>query len=70
MYHSHRNHSNHHGGQDSGIGCLLMALVGIFALPIVGMFLLFKEHPDDKALGAVLMVVGIVIWVIISVASV
>ena len=69
MYHNHRNHNNHHGGQDSGTGCLLMALVGIFALPIVGMFLLFQEHPDDKTLGAVLMVVGIVIWVIISVAS-
>lgn len=62
MYHNHRHCRHDHG--DSGIGCLLMALVGIFAMPFVGLYLALQGNGDEKAIGIFLMVVGIVIWIV------
>ena len=38
-------------------------LVGIvFAMPLVGLYLLTREAEEDKGIGVILLVLGIVIW--------
>ena len=50
------------------MGCLALLLLGVFAMPLVGLYLLFKKDADDgtKMLGGVLLVVGIIIWAYLS----
>lgn len=43
-------------------GTLAMVLIGILALPIVGLGMLLKGNSENKALGVVLLVVGLIIW--------
>ena len=65
MYHNHR-HCNH-SHEDSGMGCLVMALLGLFALPFVGLYLMTRGNSDDKVLGIILMIVGVVLWIMMAV---
>lgn len=65
MHHNHR-HCNHSHG-DSGMGCLVMALLGLFALPFVGLYLMTRGNSDDKVLGIILMIVGVVLWIMMAV---
>lgn len=45
-------------------GCIIFLLVVILLMPIVGGFLIFSNNEDDRAIGWVLLIVGIIIWVI------
>jgi len=59
----HHHHHHHHHGADTGMGCLVMLVLGLIAMPIVGFFMLFSGDTESKALGLVLLIVGIIIWV-------
>ena len=57
------------GGSDID-GSLAMIILGLIALPIVGwVMMLNSKTEDNKVLGGVLLVVGIVLWIIIGIAS-
>ena len=57
------------GGSDID-GSLAMIILGLVALPIVGVVMMLNSKTEDnKVLGGVLLVVGIVLWIIIGIAS-
>ena len=54
---------------DDGIGCLVYALLGLFLMPIVGLFLACSKDPEKKTWGWILLAVGSILWIIIAVGS-
>lgn len=59
-YHRHRRG----GSDDSGMGCLVMVILAMVAMPLVGLYILFKGNDDSqKAIGAILTILGIIIWI-------
>ena len=67
-YGSHRNcgHRNH-GGNDAGMGCLLWLILGLVAMPLVGLYLLLSGKDfDKKAIGLVLLVLGTLFWIMVA----
>ena len=57
------------GGSDID-GSLAMIILGLIALPIVGLVMMLNSKTEDnKVLGGVLLVAGIVLWIIIGIAS-
>ena len=46
------------------MGCLVFFLIGIVAMPIVGIYLITKKGGDDgtKVLGWILLIVGLILW--------
>ncbi len=62
--HYHHLHHRRGGSDDSGMGCLVMIILGMVAMPLVGLYMLFKGEDDgQKAIGAILTIVGIIIWI-------
>lgn len=50
---------------DSGtLGCLVFAIIGIVALPFVGIYLITTDKGDSrsKAAGWILLVFGLILW--------
>lgn len=47
-----------------GLDGLVFIILGIIAMPIVGICMLSQQDPDKKALGAILLIIGIVLWVV------
>ena len=65
--HYHHHHWHRGGSDNSGMGCLVMIILGLVAMPLVGLYMLF--HGDDdgqKAIGAILTIVGIIIWIAVA----
>lgn len=63
---STRGNRNNHSGFDFGSGgCPVWLFIGLVAMPIIGLFLIGNKKADSttKALGWVLFVVGMLIWV-------
>ena len=58
-------------GGDSATGCLVYFLLGIIAMPLLGLYLMLKKDASDNThvLGGVLLIVGIIIWIAIAVHS-
>ena len=46
------------------MGCLVFFLIGIVAMPIVGIYLITKKDGDEgtKVAGWILLVVGLILW--------
>lgn len=44
------------------MGCAIILVGIVFAMPLVGLYLLTRESEEDKGIGAILLVLGIVIW--------
>ena len=62
--HYHHHHWHRGGSDDSGMGCLVMIILGLVAMPLVGLYMLFQGDDDgQKAIGAILTIVGIIIWI-------
>ena len=62
--HYHHHHWHRGGSDDSGMGCLVMIILGLVAMPLVGLYMLFKGDDDgQKAIGVILTIVGIIIWI-------
>ena len=60
-----RNGNRNSGGGD---GCVGLMILGIVALPLVGLYLLAKKDADigTRVLGWVLFIVGSIIWIYIG----
>ena len=48
---------------DDGMGCLIMLMVGLFAMPQIGLYMLIKGDEDSQAVGLILLIIGIIIWI-------
>ena len=57
----------HHHSDDSGLGCVVIILLAIFAMPIVGLYMVFKGDEGQKALGIILTVIGVILWIYLGV---
>ncbi|MBQ9166113.1 MAG: hypothetical protein IJX71_04230 [Oscillospiraceae bacterium] len=51
---------------DSGAGMIVLFLLGIVALPVVGLYFIFKQEDPQPVLGTVLVILGILLWAWIS----
>ena len=61
MYRHHRCRHNH---DDSGMGCLVVLVLGLMAMPLVGLYMLIAgEDTDQKAIGLILTIVGLILWI-------
>lgn len=56
-------------GRLDGSGYIALILMAIVALPIIGIYKIATGNEDDKAVGTVLLIVGIIIWIIMAVVS-
>lgn len=65
MEYRHYHHHHRRGGSDdSGLGCLVMIILGMLAMPLVGIYMLISGKDDgQKVIGAILTIVGIIIWI-------
>ena len=65
-----RRGGNHRRGRVGIDGNIALVLMLIAALPIVGLVKIIKGNTDDeKGLGVILLIIGIVLWIILAVAS-
>lgn len=61
--------SRNNKSNDSGIGCALVLILAVFAMPLVGLYLAVAgEEEGQKVLGVVLLIVGIIVWIKIGVS--
>lgn len=66
--HIDKEMSKNNNSNDSGIGCLLGLMLAIIAMPLLGLFLAVAgEKSEQKMLGVVLLIVGIMVWAKIGV---
>ena len=54
---------------DSGDTAIALALIAIVAMPIFGIYLLTRNNETDKTWGAILTVLGIILWIAVGVMS-
>ena len=64
LYGSHRNCKH---GNDSGMGCLLWLILGLVAMPLVGLYMLFAgKSGDQKVIGLLLLILGTLFWIMVA----
>lgn len=51
---------------DAAMGCIVYGLLGLFLMPIVGLFLAFNKDPSKRPWGWVLFAVGTILWIVIG----
>lgn len=56
-------YGRHHHNDDSGFGCVVILLFAVFAMPIVGLYMVFKGDEEQKVLGIILTIVGAILWI-------
>ena len=61
-----RNRRNNSGGASSALALVLLA---IFAMPILGIYLLTRKNDTDRIWGAILTTLGLILWVAICVTG-
>lgn len=62
--------SKNNKSNDSGIGCALVLMLAVFAMPLVGLYLAVAgEENEQRMLGVVLLIVGIIVWIKIGVTA-
>lgn len=48
---------------DSGMGCMIVMLLAVFAMPVVAMYLIFAgKSSEQKILGIALLVVSVIVY--------
>lgn len=65
--HYHHRHHRHGGGSSdaSGMGCLVMIILALIAMPLVGVYMLISgKDSSQKTIGAILLIVGIIFWAV------
>ena len=61
--------SRHRKSSDSGNAAIALALLAIIAMPIFGIYLLTRNNETDKTWGAILTVLGVILWIVIGIMS-
>lgn len=55
---------NNRNNDSGGLGCAVMMIVAVVAMPLVGLYLLAAGKEDaQKILGVALLIVGIIVWI-------
>lgn len=55
---------------DEGIGCILTMIVALIAMPLLGLyFIVAGKSSEQRLLGVALLIVGIIVWVKVGMAS-
>ena len=52
--------------EDAILGCLVYLLLIIFLMPIAGVYFLCKPDPNAKVGGALLLILGLILWAFIA----
>ena len=54
---------------DGGLGCLVMIILALIAMPLVGLYLALSSKTDDetKVIGWIMVVMGCGIWIFAAV---
>ena len=53
--------------RDDGIlTCLTYALLAVFLMPVVGLFLICGKDSEKRKLGIVLLIISIILWIFIA----
>lgn len=47
-------------------GCLIYALLLLYLMPVVGLFLMFSSDAEKRKFGTILFIVGVLIWLVIK----
>lgn len=47
---------------DGATGCVIWALIAVFAMPLVGIYMIGKGDEGQKVIGILLTIVGVIIW--------
>lgn len=58
-----------HRSSSGEAGCLIFILLlglAIFTMPIMGGIILAKGKEDEKSIGAILLVVGVILWIVVG----
>ena len=55
--------SKNSSSNDSGMGCLIILIIAVFAMPVVGIYLICAgESKEQKFLGVALFIVSIIVY--------
>ena len=62
--------SKNNKNNDSGIGCALVLMLAVFAMPLLGFYLAASAEEDgQRVLGVALLIVGIIVWIKVGVSA-
>ena len=50
---------------DGMMGCLAIVFIGIVAMPLVGVYMLVKGKDEQKGIGLVLTIIGLILWIFV-----
>lgn len=51
--------------EDAALGCVAYCIVGMFFMPLLGLYFLLKGDPQKQPLGVLLLILGLVLWAIV-----
>ena len=54
---------------DTAMGCIVYAVLGLLLMPIVGLFLVCSKDPEKKTWGWILLIIGLVLLAILGIGS-
>ena len=54
---------------DGALGCVVILMIGIFAMPLVGLYMLATGDQEKKAIGLMLTIIGFVLWFLVFLKS-
>lgn len=54
---------------DAAIGCIVYALLALFLMPIVGLFLVFSEDPEKRMWGWILLIGGTILCIVLGIGG-
>ena len=55
--------SKNNSSNDSGMGCLIILIIAVFAMPVVGIYLICTgKSKEQKLLGIALFIVSIIVY--------
>lgn len=57
----------HRKSSDNGNTAIALVLIAIIAMPLFGIYLLTRNNETDKTWGAILTVLGIILWIVIGI---
>ena len=65
-----RHHNCNHHNDSSGMGCLVVIILGILAMPLAGLYMLLAgKDSEQKAVGLILTIVGFIFWIMVAANS-
>ena len=56
--------SNRRKNSNDGTGAIAMVILIIFAMPLVGVWLMSQPNEKDKSTGRILTVIGSILWIV------